>query len=154
MRDSEFRVITRSLLGKYEGTPLVNRWQEAISFGAGLSASDYWIRDSGGAVNIVWLNPDGIRDVAMTWDEEVLTDTPDYETSFTFVSLKNVVAFDVREGSDIGRRAGINVPGDKLVLVTNSTRQSYLYWIANTPQEVEDLDRFLTSVLSAYLYAS
>jgi hypothetical protein len=65
LHENDFRLVTQRILSKYDGTPLLSRWQEAISFGAGVEATDYWIRDSEHVVNIVWLNPDGIRDITM-----------------------------------------------------------------------------------------
>ena len=65
MQDNDFILVAQQLLSKYDGTPLLSRWQEAITFGAGVDATDYWSRDSGDIVNIVWLNSDGIRDITM-----------------------------------------------------------------------------------------
>ena len=64
-------------MGKYDGTPLQSRWQEAISFGAGPEASDFWVRDSDDVVNIIWLNPDGIRDIAMITHPLIMTSPSD-----------------------------------------------------------------------------
>ena len=100
----------------------------------------------------MWLNSDGIRDVAMTWNET--HESPIYESTFTFVPLKSVVAVEVREGQDMGRRVGMGMTGNKVVILMHLGQDSALYWIANTPQEMEDLDQFFTSVLSVCLYAS
>lgn len=81
MHQNEFRLVAQGLLSKYDGTPLLSRWQEAISFGAGLEATDYWIRDSGNIVNIVWLNSDGIRDITMVYGVRVPADIVDDEES-------------------------------------------------------------------------
>lgn len=180
MYDTEFRLIVQRLLGKYDGTPLQARWQEAISFGAGIAASDYWIRDSDNVVNIVWLNSDGIRDVAMVimpvpseqlWDAddedeeeyhdegEDDDDDGDYqdlieyrEAMFNFVPLKSIASFEVREGNGIARQYGLAVSGDKLVNVILNTSVGHLYWVANSGDEIEHLDRFFQSVLTAYLH--
>ena len=187
LQETEFRMVVQGLIGHYDGTPLQSRWQEAISFGAGLEASDYWIRDSDNVVNIVWLNSDGIRDVAMVTssifirphreeadngaeaeepeadegkdddvgelDEDGEVTVVEYrETMFNFVPMRNIASFEVREGDDIARQYGLEVSGNKFVHVILNTTVGHLYWVANLPSEAEQLDHFLTSVLSAFLY--
>ena len=180
LQENEFRLVAQGLLNKYDGTALLARWQEAISFGVGIEAADYWIRDSGGIVNIVWLNSDGIRDITMVYQqdmsdasaevEESLVDEEDEgndeeegdiedleevvtESMFNFMPLRSINSIEVREGQHIAFRMGIGATGNKLVhLIPNvgAGNIGHLYWVADSPSETEELERFLTSVLSAY----
>ena len=144
MHENEFRLVAQGLLNKYDGTPLLSRWQEAISFGAGLEATDFWIRDSGNIVNIVWLNSDGIRDITMIYGLSVPADIVDEEESstdveldfdeeghdesdsqdsndvptesmFNFMPLRSINSVEVREGQHVALRMGIGASGNKLV---------------------------------------
>ena len=152
MQDADFQLNIQSLLSKYDGTPLQSRWQEAISFGSGFAASDYWIRDSDDVVNIVWLNSDGIRDIGMfRYPPSSDDENPIFEAAFTFVPFRSIASVDVREGQDIARRAQFPASGSKMVLVTLAAPRGHLYWIANLQHEMEQLGGFVTSVLSAYL---
>lgn len=192
MHEREFRLVVQGLLGKYDGTPLLSRWQEAISFGAGIEATDYWIRDSGHIMNIVWLNHDGIRDITMVNypapvehlvedeglenaeelendeeeiaadeegsenDDEEETDRSSTESMFNFILLRNISSIEVREGDNIAFRMGIGASGSKLVHVIpngGTGNIGHLYWVADSPTEGDELEHFLTSVLSAYLYS-
>ena len=150
---SEFELSVKSLLEKYPGSPLSDRWEDAVSFGAKAEAKDFFIHDATDAVNIVWLNDDGIRD--LVWippsaDDES-PETPQ-ESMFNFAPLRNIVSFEVHEGAGIARSIGPGVQGDFLVqvFVLNSPR-GQLYWIANTAEEVDNLRRFLSTVLSVYV---
>ena len=153
MQDTDFRLTVEALLNKYDGTPLQSRWQEAISFGSGPMASDYWTRDSDNAVNIVWLNGDGIRDVGMIEYVPHGGDSPIREAAFSFVPLKSIGSIEIREGSNIARRFALPYSGTKIALVTLTAPQGHLYWVANLEDEEERLSTFVTSVLCAYLHA-
>jgi hypothetical protein len=164
MGEREFRLVVQGLLNRYDGTPLLDRWQEATSFGAGKEAADYWIRDTGGVTNIVWLNSDGVRDVTMIHDQEgdaagngdddgVPESFP--ESMFNFLPLRNISTIEIRAGTDIARQMGLTVSGDKLVrIIPKSANAGQLYWVAGTPTESQDLDRFAKSVFSAYVYCT
>jgi hypothetical protein len=152
VQDADFQLVVQALLSKYDGTPLQPRWQEAISFGSGLAASDYWVRDSDNAVNIVWLNADGLRDVGMIRNPARGEASPAWETSFAFVSLKRIASVEVREGENIALRAAFPASGNKMALVTLTASQGHLYWVANIEEEAEKLSSFVSSVLAAYLY--
>ena len=188
MHEDEFRLVAQGLLNKYDGTPLLSRWQEAISFGAGLEATDFWIRDSGNIVNIVWLNSDGIRDITMIYglsvpadivdeeesstDEELAVDEEGHdeeehdesdsedsydvstESMFNFMPLISINSVEVREGQHIAFQMGIGASGNKLVhLIPNvgAGNIGHLYWVADSPSEAEELEHFLSSVLSVYV---
>ena len=155
MQDADFRLSIQSLLSKYDGTPLQSRWQEAISFGSGFAASDFWIRDSDDVVNIVWINGDGIRDIGMIRYPASSEDaTPFFEAALTFVPLRSIASVDVREGQDIARRARFPASGNKMALVTLTAPRGHLYWIANLQSETEKLSGFVSSVLSALVNVS
>ena len=152
MQDTDFQLVMQALLNKYDGTPLQSRWQEAISFGSGLVASDYWIRDSADVVNVVWLNADGVRDVGMIRYVDREDVSPVWETSFSFVPLKRIASVEVREGENVALRVAFPASGDKMALVTLTASQGHLYWVANLEEEATRLSKFVTSILSAYLY--
>ena len=147
-----FQLAVQSLLTRYDGSQLQSRWQEAVSFGSGLAAYNYWVRDSDDTVNIVWLNADGIRDVGMIRYTARAGEPPVWEASFTFVPLKRIASIEVREGEHIARRAAFPASGNKMALVTLTASQGHLYWVANLEEEAEKLSKFVTDVLSAYLY--
>jgi hypothetical protein len=178
LHENEFRLVAQGILNKYDGTPLLSRWQEAVSFGTGLEATDYWIRDSGGIVNIVWLNSDGIRDITMIHQQGILEDSGEEElgsdeadgegasideegsyevpteSMFNFMPLRSINSVEVREGQHIAFRMGIGASGNKLVhLIPNvgAGNIGHLYWVADSPSEAEELEHFLNSVLSAYI---
>ena len=171
MDEMDFRLVIQELLSRYDGTPLLARWQEATSFGAGREATDYWIRDTGRITNVIWLNSDGIRDVTLVHrfdhaeetqansdsDESAeyeLGQESSSESMFNFLPLRNISTIEVREGPNIAQRMGLSVNGDKLVhVIPNSGGAGHLYWVAGSPSEVEGLDRFLKSVFSAYLHS-
>jgi hypothetical protein len=80
--------------------------------------------------------------------EEVVT-----ESMFNFMPLRSINSIEVREGQHIAFRMGIGATGNKLVhLIPNvgAGNIGHLYWVADSPSETEELERFLTSVLSAY----
>lgn len=149
----EFDLAVKSLLEKYPGSPLSDRWEDAISFGAKAEAKDFFIHDAIDAVNIVWLNDDGIRD--LVWIPPRADDesprTPQ-ESMFNFAPLRNIASFEVHEGAGITQSIGPGVQGDFMVqvFVLNSPR-GQLYWIAATAEEVDNLRRFLSTVLSEYV---
>ena len=173
MSDREFILLVQRLLGKYDGTPLLSRWQEAISFGASREAVDFWIRDTGGVTNVVWLNSDGIRDIALVQlpavheeihepdneEEEIRIGQNEeaegflsYESMFNFLPLRSISTIEVREGPNIAIQMGLRVSGNKLVhVIPNTAGLGQLFWVADSPSENEDLDRFAKSVLSAYV---
>ena len=171
MDEMDFRLVIQELLSRYDGTPLLARWQEATSFGAGREATDYWIRDTGGITNVVWLNSDGIRDVTLVHrsddaeetqansdSEESAEDEPEREnppeSMFNFLPLRNISTIEVREGPDIAQQMGLGVNGDKLVhVIPNSGGSGHLYWVAESLSEVEGLNQFLKSVFSAYVHS-
>ena len=167
MDEMDFRLVIQQLLNRYDGTPLLARWQEATSFGAGREATDYWIRDTGGITNVIWLNSDGIRDVTLVHSFDHAEETQansdsdesgresSSESMFNFLPLRNISTIEVREGPNIAQRMGLSVNGDKLVhVIPNSGGGAgHLYWVAESPSEVEGLDRFLKSVFSAYLHS-
>lgn len=144
----------QELLSKYANTPLVERWKDATSFGAGEHADAYFIRDAPDSVNVIWLNTDGIRDI--TWFPEEGTETVELpESMFNFIPLSNVVSFEVHEAQNAARTMGVSVAGDFLVQVfLASSPRGQLYWIAHTPEEVFSLRSFLSTVLTAYIAAS
>ena len=176
MEEQDFRLIVQGLLSRYDGTPLFDRWQEAISFGAGREAIDYWIRDTDGITNVVWINSDGIRDITLVGplpfeppssnvgeneeddqessaerDEDNAHGIP-WESMFNFIPLRSISSIEVREAPDIARKMGLQVTGHKLVhIIPNSASAGHLYWIATSPREAQDLDRFVKAVLSAYV---
>lgn len=77
MNNNKFHSAVQELLARYDGTSLFNRWKQAISFGAGLTADAWWIRDSDDLVNIVWLNSDGIRDITLLVRQDADGDGPE-----------------------------------------------------------------------------
>jgi hypothetical protein len=139
-----FEQVVKSILAKYKDKPLVSRWQEAIAFGKGEKAESYWIRDSEDVVNIVWLNPDGIRDI--TWHP------PSNESMFNFVPLKSIITFEVREKENIGPQL-LHVTGNFLVHVVVGTRPGDLWWVAQNEESKQQLHAFLTSVMNRYTKA-
>lgn len=149
---AEFELAVKSLLEKYPESPLGDRWEDAISFGAKAEAKDFFIHDATDAVNIVWLNDDGIRD--LVWippDADDESSKIPQESMFNFAPLRNIASFEVHEGAAIAQSIGPGVEGDFMVqvFVLNSPR-GQLYWIASTAEEVVNLRRFLSTVLSAY----
>ena len=120
---------------------------------------------------MVWLNSDGIRDVTLirrSDDAEEPQANSDSEESaeyepgrenppesmFNFLPLRNISAIEVRGGHDIAQQMGLGVNGDKLVhVIPNSGGSGHLYWVAESPSEVEGLNRFLKSVFSAYVHS-
>ncbi len=175
MYKREFRSVVQDLLKKYDRTPLLARWREAISFGAGMEETAYWIRDSGNVTNIVWLNPDGIRDITLVRysvpaeelsdkgkgseeDSQIDTENPDStESMFNFIPLRNISSVEVREAPNVAFQMGLGVSGDKLVHVIpnsgGSSNTGDLYWVASSQSENQELEHFLNSVLSAYLHS-
>lgn len=152
MENADFQIAVQSLLNKYDGTTLQLRWQEAISFGSGSTISDYWIRDSDNAVNIVWLNSDGIRDVGMIDYVPRESASLVQESTFTFTPLKRIASVEIRGGENIAWRTGFPASGNKMALVTLMASQGHLYWVAKTENEAQRLSEFVASVLSAYLH--
>ncbi len=152
MTERDFSIAIQQVLRKYDGTPLLDRWAEATSFGAGEVATNYWIRDSGGLVNAVWINDDGVRDIALL----VPADTSELgsygESMFNFLPFSSIVAVEVRERPNIALEMGLPVPGDKLVqVITKTAPIGTLWWIANSTNELTELDIFLQSVYSEFL---
>ena len=141
MARSKFYQTVTKILSKYENTTLPNRWDEAISFGQGVKADSFWIRDSEDVVNIVWLNSDGIRDI---------TRVPDGESMFNFVLLDRIATFEVRERENIGAAFPFSVAGHLLVRLILNSSAGHLYWVANTKNEAKKLKQFLAAVLSSY----
>ena len=145
---------SKTYCGKYDGTPLWDRWEETTCFGAGQEATDYWIRDSDGLVNVVWINGDGIRDIAL-FSPSGDTASPGGESMFNFVPFTSVVALDVREGPNMAIQMGLPVSGDILTqVITQSSPNGTLWWVANSQEEVVLLRNFLKAVCSAFLLAS
>jgi len=144
LADKDFKLIATQVINKYQASDLSKRWQEAISFGQKEKAQSYWIRDSKDAVNIVWLNSDGIRDI--TWYPRSA------ETIFNFVPLKSIISFEIRERADIVRQS-LNVGGDFVVRVIQGGEHGHLWWVAENEESKQRLHTFLTSVLKRYAKA-
>jgi hypothetical protein len=132
------------VVNKYDSTSLPKRWQEAVTFGQGEIAQSYWIRDSEDAVNIVWLNSDGIRDI--TWHPA------SGESMFNFVPLRSIVTFEVREKTNIAVQY-LNVTGNFVVRVIQGGPHGDIWWIAENEESAQRLHTFLTSVLKSYAKA-
>lgn len=138
-----FETIVNHILREYHQWPLSNRWNEAISFGAGADAGAYWIRDSEGLVNIVWLNRDGIRDITLVLSTQ--------ESMFNFLPLTSIVAFEIREADNAPEFYSLGVKGNYVAHVIHPGRRGHLYWVANTPEETDQLRSFVTAVFDAYI---
>lgn len=138
-----FEQTAKSILIKYKDTALVVRWQEAIAFGEGIKAHSYWIRDSKDVVNIVWLNSDGIRDIALHM--------PSGESTFSFVPLKSIVTVETRDKKDVAREI-LNVAGDYVVhvIITGKLGGGDIWWVAESEESKQRLNSFLTSVFEGY----
>jgi len=136
-----FEQATKSTLAKYEATPLVMRWEEAIAFGEGIKADSYWIRDSKDLVNIVWLNSDGIRDITL--------DTLSSESMFNFVPLKSILTIEVRQQENIAKQL-LKVEGSYVVHVIVTGTGGDVWWVAENEESRRRLNSFLTSVLGSY----
>jgi len=143
LTNASFESLVKTILDKYKSTTLSNRWQEAISFGAGAQANAFWIRDSADVVNIVWLNSDGIRDITY-----LLTPV---QTMFNFIPLKNITTFEVREAPEMASLYGLGVEGHMLVHLIVPSPYGHLYWVAHTDKEANNLKSFLNAVLTAYI---
>ena len=149
MNPAQFKSSVAKLISKHSDPSLVNRWNEATSFGEGANATDCWIRESSELLNIVWLNNDGIRDIAMLLDDK---GAPAEPANWTFVKKSAISGFQVREGKDVVNTYDLHVTGTTLVhvIATGSINLCNLFWIANTPEETNQLQRFLRSVLTWY----
>ena len=146
MAESGFERAVKPLLEKYKRTALTKRWDEATSFGAGSSADAYFINEAEDAINVVWLNTDGIRDITVLLEAGT-------QSMFNFLLLKNVESFEVREGPSIAERIGLDVQGDYLVRVMTADPTGTLYWVAGTRAEIGRLRKFLDAVLTAFVSA-
>ena len=150
---SEFEQTVHALLEKCASPPLNERWQDAVSFGAGAEAVAFFVHDAPDVVNVVWLNEDGIRDI--TWlrpesDAEEQRDAT--ESMFNFIALRNITSIELHTGHDIAQSMGPSVQGDLLVQVfVPSAPRGQLYWIAHTEEEAASLRKFVTIVLGAYI---
>lgn len=144
MSSTAFETRAKALLQVYKGTALQERWAEATSFGAAKQAKAFWIRDSEDVVNIVWLNEDGIRDI--TW----LPDTN--ESMFNFLRLKNIATFEIRESEGVTSSLRLGVEGHLVVHVVVPAQHGQIYWVANTENEVRELQTFLKAVLGEYAH--
>lgn len=164
--DDKFQTAMASLLVKYAGTPLEARWSDATSFGAGATADAYFIRDWPDAVNVVWINEDGIRDITLVpaapiedgeapeldrgsaeGDEEL--EAP--ESMFNFLRLDEIVGFELREGPSVALSYGPFVEGDLMIEVyPSSAPRGQLWWVAADDEQAAALRAFLAVVLSAY----
>jgi hypothetical protein len=139
--NKDFKRIAMQILNKYPSSDLSKRWQEAVSFGEKDIAQSYWIRDSEDVVNIVWLNSDGIRDIAWSRTSN--------ETMFNYIPLKNILTFEIREMLNIAiKRPG--VVGNYLVRVIQSGGSGDLWWVAENEESMQRLRDFLASVLTIY----
>ena len=147
MNNDEFEGLASAVLTKHKDTPLRERWEDATSFGGRVKVLAFWIRDSEDVVNIVWLCPDGIRDI--TWYPT------SNESTFNFLPLSSIMTVEVREGDGVAKVLGYNVNGDFVVRVFHTAiREVTLVWVAETEEQKRDLRAFLPSVLTAYLNIS
>ena len=155
----QFELIVTSLLQKHRNPHLLRRWEEANSFGAGTSAASFFIRDAPDAVNIVWLNEDGIRDVAyiphrareQALEDEGQEQQPNTtESMFNYLPVQNVVSMEMRERIGIARTMGPGIMGNLMVQVfIASSPGGQMFWVAHTPEEEQQLRQFFGSVLEA-----
>ena len=105
----------------------------------------FWVRDTSDAVNIVWLNNDGIRDITY------LPTTG--ESMFNFIRLDNIATFELREGENVAAKLGIGVSGILVVLVLPRAPRGETFWVTSTEEEAQALRRFYAAVLQAYVAA-
>ena len=139
---TSFRSTVETLLGRYEESALIDRWDEAISFGARSEANAFWIRESEDVVNIVWLNRDGIRDITFL--------PPNKESMFNFVPLANITTFEIREEENVAGKFPLGVSGNLLVQLILPSSRGELYWVAHNTDEITGLRAFFKVVLEAF----
>ena len=145
MNNDEFESLASAVLTKHKDTSLRKRWEDAISFGGRVKVLAFWIRDSEDVVNIVWLSPDGIRDI--TWFPQ-----SDLST-FSFLMLPSIVSVEVRESANVAKALGYDVSGELVVRVFSAIKEGTLGWVAETEEHKRDLRAFLSKVLTVYTTA-
>lgn len=128
------------ILEKYRTTPLVERWREAISFGSGVHASAYWIRDSADAVNVVWIASDGIRDIT-------LVPGPPTFSMFDFLPKRSISSIGTREAENAGRNFRFPASGDFLVLIFTTSDNARIGLVADTEDQKHALKAFAQQIM-------
>ena len=143
MAELAFQERVTSLLQKHDGSALAERWDEANAFGSSTEVFTSWIRETDDLINIVWLTPDGIKDI--TW-------FPAFQRAmFNFLPLRSINAFEVREGKDIGMAFGYSVEGDYIIRALTTPQTAILVWIAATAQQQQDLKAFYKVLMTHYV---
>jgi len=138
-----FRAAMETILKRYRETPLIHRWQEAITSEPEPKPLAFWIRESDDLVNIVWLTRRDVRDI--TWLPEVGMST------FNVLPLSSVIAFEVREARDYAKTQGLQVKGDQVVHVITYNQPGGLFWVPSDEKGATELSKFVSQVHKAVL---
>lgn len=137
-----FQEIASQIIKRHPESHLSARWEEAVSFGKGAEAKTFWIRETDDAINLVWLNKDGIRDIA--WSPA------NSECMFNYIPLRSIVTFEVREKKDIVLGL-LGVKGDYTAhVIPQSAESGQLWWVAESEESKQRLRAFLSSVLTEF----
>ena len=139
--NKDFANQAEALTKRENNESLQRNWDDAIAFGSGSEADAFWIRDSEDLINIVWLNADGIRDIAFVKEHG--------ESMFNFVPIRKIATIETRQGENISGAFGLGVEGSYMIHVIVTARLGNLYWIGESPDSIARLRKFSHAVFAA-----
>lgn len=137
--ETSFKEIVKTILARYNQTPLVSRWEEATSSEPDHKPIAFWIRDSDDLVNIVWLVHQDIKDITWFPNEQ--------KSTFQLTKSSCIAGFEVHEQKEVAKLYGFKVAGDYLIHLHSIATRGDLWWVASNPKETEELKKFLNQLV-------